>query len=426
MTADTAQGPLAGLLVLDMTRILAGPTATQLFADLGANVIKIERSGVGDDTRRWGPPFMEDVNGERTQESAYYLSANRNKRSLALDFSKPEALEIMRRIARDADFALENFKTGGAKKYGLDYASLSAINPRLIYCSITGYGQTGPLASHAGYDFMAQARGGIMSVTGEPGEAGGQPMKVGVGIADVMTGMYAAVAVLAALNERGRSGQGQYIDLSLFDTQLAWLINQGTAHLMTGETPVRLGNGHPTIVPYNAFQASDGPFIIAIGNDSQFAKFCEAAGEPHLAADPRYATNAARVTNREAIEADMNRLTAAKTRAEWTEQLAPLGVPVGPINTITDAFAEPQAEARGATVRQPHAVAPDGEVRTIGNPIKFSRTPVAYNRPPPRRGEHTREVLGEFGYDASAIDALAAAGVIDCGDPLPVQREAAQ
>jgi len=399
-----------------MSRILAGPTATQLFGDLGAEVIKIERAGAGDDTRRWGPPFMTATDGNATAESAYYLAANRNKRSLALDVSQPEGQDIVRGIAAKADFAIENFKVGGAAKYGLDYASLSALNPGLIYCSVTGYGQTGPLRDRAGYDFMAQARGGIMSVTGEPDDKGGTPQKVGVGIADVMTGMYAAVAMLAALEARRRSGRGQYIDLSLFDCQLAWLINQGTAYLMTGETPVRRGNGHPTIVPYNAFEAADGHFILAIGNDAQFARFCEAAGEPGLARDPRFATNAARVTNREAIEAEVNRLTRVRTKDEWMALLDPLGVPAGPINTIPEAFAEPQAAARGARVVQPHPLSATGTVETIGNPIKYSDTTVAYRRRPPMVGEHSAEVLSEIlGYSESEIEALAARGVVDLG-----------
>ena len=412
-TAQAPTGPLAGIRVLDMTRILAGPTATQLLGDLGADVVKVERYGVGDDTRRWGPPFMNDVGGNETAESAYYLSANRNKRSIALDMAHPEGQEIVRTLASSADIALENFKLGGAAKYGLDYASLRAVNPAIIYASVTGYGQTGPLAPRAGYDFMAQARGGIMSVTGEPDDRGGSPQKVGVGIADVMTGMYAAVAVLAALQHRNLTGEGQYIDLALFDCQLAWLINQGTAYLMTGQTPVRRGNGHPTIVPYNAFDASDGPFILAVGNDAQFARFCQAAGEPALAEDLRFATNRARVENREAIEVEVNRLTRTRTRAEWTALLDPLGVPVGPINTIPEAFAEPQAEARGARVSQPHALSATGTVETIGNPIKLSGTPVDYRRPPPRCGEHTREVLSELGYAPPRIEALAADRVID-------------
>ncbi|WP_281262217.1 CaiB/BaiF CoA transferase family protein [Acuticoccus kandeliae] len=409
-------GPLAGLLVLDMSRILAGPTATQLLGDLGAEIVKIERSGVGDDTRRWGPPFLKDAEGKDTAESAYYVAANRNKRSLALDLAKPEGQEICRLIAAKADFAIENFKVGGAARLGLDYPALSAINPRIIYASITGFGQTGPLASRAGYDFMAQGRGGIMSVTGERDDKGGTPQKVGVGIADVMTGMYATVAMLAALQARHITGRGQYIDVSLFDSQLAWLVNQGTTHLMTGEVPTRLGNGHPTIVPYNAFEAKDGMFILAIGNDSQFAKFCAAAGEPELAADPRFATNSARVRNRDAVEENVNRLTRLKTSAEWSAILDPLAVPTGPINNIAQAFAEPQAAARGARVSQPHPISATGTVETIGNPIKFSDTQVTYRRPPPMVGQHSREVLREIlGFDDARIDALAESGAVDLG-----------
>ncbi|MEM0907296.1 MAG: CaiB/BaiF CoA-transferase family protein [Pseudomonadota bacterium] len=408
------KGPLAGLLVLDMSRILAGPTATQLLGDLGADVIKIERYGVGDDTRRWGPPFLLDQDGNETDESAYYLSANRNKRSLALDLSKPSARDIVIEIAKKADIAIENFKLGGAAKMGLDYAALSAVNPGIIYASITGYGQTGPLAAHAGYDFMAQGRGGIMSVTGEPDDKGGTPMKVGVGIADVMTGMYASSAILAALHAREKTGIGQYIDLSLFDSQLAWLINLGTAHLMTGDTPQRLGNGHPTIVPYNAFPASDGPFIIAVGNDAQFRRLCEVAGAPALADDARFATNAARVRNRVAIEAEINALTRQKTRQEWADLLVPIGVPVGPINTVSEAFAEPQAIARGATVVHDHPRAGDGVAKTIGNPIKYSKTPVDYRRRPPMRAEHSREVLKEvLDMDDDVIDQLVASGAVE-------------
>ena len=413
-------GPLAGLLVLDLSRILAGPTATQLLGDLGADVIKIERYGVGDDTRRWGPPFLIDKDGNETAESAYYFCGNRNKRSLSLDLAKDEGRDIVRRIAAKADFAIENFKRGGAARLGLGYEELAAINPRLIYASITGYGQTGPLADHAGYDFMAQGRGGIMSITGDSDENGGQPTKVGMAIADVMTGMYASNAILAALHARTVTGRGQHIDLALFDSQLAALINQGTAYLMTGETPIRRGNGHPTIVPYTTFAASDGSFILAIGNDAQFAKFCGAAGEPGLADDPRFATNAARVRHRALIEKEVARIVATRTRAQWIALLAPLGVPVGPINTVEEAFEEPQAHARGARVTHDHPLSADGKAYTIGNPIKYSETPVDYRRRPPLRGEHSREVLAEhLGMHDAEIDRLVAAGVVDCGDGAP-------
>ncbi|WP_226581072.1 CaiB/BaiF CoA transferase family protein [Acuticoccus sediminis] len=410
---DTPSGPLEGLLVLDMSRILAGPTATQLLGDLGADVIKIERAGVGDDTRRWGPPFVPDETGSPTTESAYYLAANRNKRSIALDLAAPEGVEIIHRIAAKADIAIENFKVGDAARYGVDYAALSKINPGIIFASITGYGQTGPLASLAGYDVLAQARGGIMSVTGEPEEKGGTPEKVGVGIADIMTGMYTTVAMLAALEGRRKTGRGQAIDLSLFDCQLAWLANLGTAHLLTGKTPHRMGNGHPTIVPYNAFDAADGQFMLAVGNDRQFQRFCEIGGEPEVAQDPRFATNAARVANREACEAVVNRIAGTKTKAEWAAALDPAGVPAGPINTVAEAFAEPQAIARGARVSQPYAHSGSGTVETIGNPIKYSDTRVTYRRPPPVRGEHTHEILGDLGYSESQIADLAERGVVE-------------
>lgn len=410
----TPSGPLEGLLVLDMSRILAGPSAAQLLGDLGADVIKIERAGVGDDTRKWGPPFVTDPSGGPSTESAYYLAANRNKRSLALDLAAPEGQEIIHTIAAKADFALENFKVGDAARYHVDYAALSAINPGIIFASITGYGQTGPLAKLAGYDVLAQARGGIMSVTGEPDAAGGAPMKVGVGIADIMTGMYASTAMLAALEARHRTGRGQYIDVSLFDSQLAWLANQGTAHLLTGATPQRLGNGHPTIVPYNLFQTADGPFMLAVGNDRQFARFCEAGGEPELAEDPRFATNTQRVANRAACEAEVSRLAARFTRAEWAAKLDAAGVPAGPINSIPEAFAEPQAVARGARVTQPYPHAKGGTVDTIGNPLKMSDTPVTYRHAPPIRGEHTDAILAEFGYSAAAIADLEARGVVEC------------
>ncbi|UOM34818.1 CaiB/BaiF CoA-transferase family protein [Acuticoccus sp. I52.16.1] len=410
---NTPTGPLAGLLVLDMSRILAGPTATQLLGDLGADVIKIERAGAGDDTRRWGPPFVPDAQGAPTTESAYYLAANRNKRSLALDLAAPEGQAIIHRIAARADFALENFKVGDAARYGVDYAALAAINPGIIFASITGYGQTGPLSKLAGYDVLAQARGGIMSVTGEPDEKGGSPQKVGVGIADIMTGMYTTVALLAALEERRRTGKGQSIDLSLFDCQLAWLANLGTAHLLTGKTPQRMGNGHPTIVPYNAFDAADGSFMLAVGNDRQFARFCEIGGAPEVAADPRFTTNAARIANRDACEAAVARIAATKTKAEWAALLDPAGVPAGPINTVAEAFAEPQAIARGARVSQPYTHSPSGTVETIGNPIKMSGVGVTYRRPPPIRGEHSAEILADLGYSASEIDDLAARGVVE-------------
>lgn len=409
----TRRGPLHGLMVLDLTRILAGPSMTQLLGDLGADVVKIERPGRGDDTRGWGPPFLKDVAGEDTPESAYFISANRNKRSVAVDLASAEGQRIVRALAAKADFLFENFKVGGLKRYGLDYESVRAANPAIIYGSLTGFGQTGPLAERAGYDFMIQGRGGIMSVTGFPDEEGGKPTKVGVGIADVMTGMYLANAALAALHHRHVTGEGQYIDVALFDSQLAWLVNQGTAYLMTGEVPGRLGNGHPTIVPYETYEAADGHFIIAVGNDGQFRRLVETLGAPELAEDPRFATNRARVENRGTLEPILNDLTRRRPRAEWMAALDPLGVPNGPINDFAEAFDDPQAVHRGARVTQTHPTSATGTVDTIGNPIKMSATPVTYRHPPPTLGEHTREVLAErLGLSPAEMDRLAADGVI--------------
>jgi len=405
-------GPLTGLRVLDLSRILAGPSCAQLLGDLGADVVKIERPGAGDDTRGWGPPFVKDAGGNDTRESAYYLCANRNKRSVAVDIGRPEGVAVIRRLAARSDVVIENFKVGDLARKGLGWADLSAVNPRLVYCSITGFGQDGPAAHRAGYDFMIQGMGGIMSVTGE---ADRQPMKVGVGIADVMTGMYAANAIQAALRAREITGAGQHVDVALFDSQLAWLINQGTAYLTDGETPVRRGNAHPSIVPYETFPASDGWFILAVGNDGQFAKFCAAAGRPELAADPAYATNRKRVENRETLVPLLGEITRGRTIAEWLAALEPLGVPCGPVNDIPAAFAEPQAVHRGARVRQSHPVAAGGAVETIGNPIKLSATPVTYRHAPPMVGQHTAEVLGEAGYAADEIARLAAAGAIGLG-----------
>lgn len=410
---DAAGGPLAGLLVLDLTRVLAGPSCTQLLGDLGADVVKIERPGRGDDTRAWGPPFVQDADGRDTPESAYYLSANRNKRSVAVDIASPEGQALIRRIAAKADFLFENFKVGALARYGLDYASVCAINPRIIYGSVTGFGQTGPLASLAGYDFMIQGRGGIMSVTGFPDDEGGRPTKVGVGIADVMTGMYMASAALAALHHRHITGRGQAIDVALFDSQLAWLVNQGAAFLMDGKVPGRIGNSHPTIVPYETFEASDGHFIIAVGNDGQFRALVTVLGRPDLADDPRYARNRDRVANRRALVPLLNGLTRSDTRARWIAALEAVGVPVGPIHDFAEAFSDPQAIHRGARVTQPHPTSATGTVDTIGNPIKLGATPVTYRRAPPTLGQHTDEVLSELlGIDADERSRLRSAGVI--------------
>jgi crotonobetainyl-CoA:carnitine CoA-transferase CaiB-like acyl-CoA transferase len=407
-------GPLTGLRVLDMSRILAGPTCGQLLGDLGADVIKIERPGAGDDTRGWGPPFVQDSAGRDTRESAYYLCANRNKRSLAVDISKPEGVATIRRIAAGCDVLLENYKLGDLARRGLGYDDLKAENRGLIYCAITGFGQDGPCAKRAGYDFMIQGMGGIMSVTGEPDRP---PMKVGVGIADVMTGMYAASAILAALRARDITGRGQFIDLALFDTQLSWLINQGLAYLTDGRVPERRGNAHPTIVPYETFPASDGWFILAIGNDGQFRKFCEIAGRPELAADPAFATNAARVRNREILVPLLREITATRPEAAWMEACEAAHVPCGPVNDIGQAFAEPQAVHRGARVTMPHPTAAGGSVDLIGNPIKMSDTPVTYRHAPPTVGQHSTQVLRDCGFAEDEIAALAAAGAV-AGDGL--------
>ena len=404
-----APGPLDGLRVLDLSRILAGPTCTQLLGDLGAEIIKVERPGGGDDTRKWGPPFMRDAEGRETTESAYYLCANRNKRSVTIDISRPEGAALVRRLAETSDVMIENFKVGGLKKFGLDYDSLAPDMPGLIYCSISGFGQTGPYAGRTGYDFIIQAMGGIMSVTGE---ADGEPMKVGVGIADVMCGMYASTAILGALHERHSSGLGQHIDLSLLDTQVAWLINVATNHLTDGKRPQRLGNGHPNIVPYQTFPASDGHFALAAGNDAQFARFCAVAGIEPLATDPRFATNAARVENREALVALISEATAKQPRRHWLESLEAQGVPCGPINHVDEVFEDPQIRHREMRVPMHHPEAAR-EIDLVGNPIRYSRTPVAYRRAPPTAGQDTDAVLAEIlGLAEEPLSAYRSAGII--------------
>ena len=374
--------PLAGLKVVELARILAGPWAGQLLADLGAEVVKVERPGTGDDTRQWGPPFAPDG------ASAYFHSCNRGKSSVAIDLDTPEGQAQVRSLAAEADVVIENFKVGGLAKYGLDHPSLSKLNPRLIYCSITGFGQTGPYRKRAGYDFLLQAMGGLMSVTGEPD---GEPMKVGVAITDILTGMYAATAVLAALAERERSGEGQHIDLALFDVQVATLANQAMNYLVSGEEPQRLGNAHPSVVPYQAFRTADGFAVLAVGNDEQFRRFAACAGRPELAKDERFRTNAGRVRNRAALVPVVRALMAERTTAEWLALLEPAGVPCGPVNGLRAAFADPQIQARGMVARLPHALV--GEVPAVASPMKFSRTPVEHGRPPPLLGEHTEAVL---------------------------------
>jgi crotonobetainyl-CoA:carnitine CoA-transferase CaiB-like acyl-CoA transferase len=402
--------PLAGLRVLDLSRILAGPTCTQMLGDLGADVLKIERPGEGDDTRRWGPPFLQDADGRDTGESAYYLAVNRNKRSVAIDIAHPEGRALIRRLLADCDLLVENFKVGGLKKHGLAYADLRADFPGLVYCSITGFGQTGPYAPRAGYDYLAQGAGGIMSLTGEPG---GPPLKVGVAIADIMCGMYASVAVLAALRHRDATGEGQEIDLALLDTQIAWLANQASAYLVSGRVPGRLGNEHPTIVPYRVFQTQDGWVILAVGNDGQFRKWCAFAGLPELAADPRFATNAGRVVDRAALSALMEPAMRQRTTTEWVDGLSAAGVPCGPVNDLAQVFEDPQVLARQLRIDMAHPLAAGGSVPMVANPIRMSRTPPAYRAAPPTLGQHTAEVLRErLGLDDAELDRLRRAGAI--------------
>jgi crotonobetainyl-CoA:carnitine CoA-transferase CaiB-like acyl-CoA transferase len=403
---------LAHLRVLDLTRVLAGPWCTQILADLGADVIKIERPGSGDDTRGWGPPYLKDPQGRDTSEAAYYLAANRGKRSVTLDISVPEGQAIVRTLAAAADVLVENYKVGQLAKYGLDYESLARINPRLVYCSITGFGQTGPYKDRAGYDFIIQGMGGFMSITGERDDRpGGGPQKAGVAVSDLMTGMYATVAILAALAWRDRSGRGQHLDLALLDTMVAMLANMNMNYLVTGQAPGRAGNAHPNIVPYQVFEAADGHVIVAVGNDSQFVKFCEVAGCPELATDARFAKNADRVRNRAILVPMLERIVRAKPVSFWTETLERAGVPCGPINTIAQALADPQVVARGLRIDVPHPLA--GHVPLVGSPIKASATPPCYDRPPPTLGQHTEDVLRELaGLDDATIESLRARGLI--------------
>ena len=388
-------GALTGLKVLDLSRVLAGPWAGQMLADLGADVVKVERPEVGDDTRAWGPPYLRDADGRDTSEAAYFLSANRNKRSITIDFTQAEGQQQVRELVAEADVLIENFKVGGLAAYGLDYASLQQLNPGLIYCSITGFGQTGPYAKRAGYDFMIQAMGGLMSVTGKAaGEEGAGPVKVGVALTDILTGLYASNAVLAALAERERSGQGQYIDLALLDVQVACLGNQALNYLTTGVPPQRLGNAHPNIVPYQDFPTADGDFILTVGNDGQFRRFCEVAGHPEWASDARFASNAQRVAHRAELIPLIRQATVFRTTAEWIIALERAGVPCGPINDLAQVFADEQIKARGVQITLPHALS--GEVALVANPIRLSRTPVEYRTAPPMLGEHSAEVLADW------------------------------
>jgi len=404
-------GPLSHLRVLDLSRVLAGPWASQNLADLGAEVIKIERPKVGDDTRAWGPPFLKNEEGIDTAETAYYLCANRGKKSVTLDIASEQGQAIVRSMVAESDVVIENFKVGDLKRYGLAYDDLKNIKPDLIYCSITGFGQDGPLQSQAGYDFMIQGTGGLMSITGDPDEMpGGGPKKVGIPLADLMTGMYATVAILAALMRRDRGGGGEYIDMALLDCQVATLSNQGQNFLISGKIPRRYGNAHPNVVPYQAFPTVDGHIIIAIGNDHQFGKFCQEAGEPLLARDPRFLTNADRVRNRGAIVTEVARIVQKRTTSQWLATLGPLGVPCGPINDMEQTFAHPQVKHRKMKLEMDHPSS--GKVTLIANPIRFTQHPLVYDRPPPVLGQHTDEVLAGLGLGEANIAALRAAGIV--------------
>jgi crotonobetainyl-CoA:carnitine CoA-transferase CaiB-like acyl-CoA transferase len=412
MDAQLPRGALSGLRVLDISRVLAGPWCSQTLGDLGAEVIKVERPGEGDDTRKWGPPFVARADGRPTRQAAYFLCANRNKQSLAIDFTRPEGQALLRQLAGRCDILVENFKVGGLKKYGLDYDTLSALNPRLVYCSITGFGQRGPYAERPGYDFLIQGMGGLMSVTGRPDdEPGGGPIKVGVAQTDILTGLYATVAILAAVEARHRSGRGQHIDIGLLDVQVAGLANQCMNYFYGGRAPGRMGNAHPNAVPYQDFPTADGHAILAIGNDGQFARFCEAAGHPEWATDAKFVDNAARVANRHALIGLIRDAMVRRGTAEWIELLGRHGVPCGPINTLEDVFADPQVQARGMRIEMPDPVA--GSLSLVASPIRLSDTPVEYRRPPPQLGEQSREVLKRMlGLDDVDVDRLQHDGTV--------------
>ncbi|MGE4404533.1 CaiB/BaiF CoA transferase family protein [Pseudomonas sp.] len=405
-------GALSHIRVLDLSRVLAGPWCGQILGDLGAEVIKIERPATGDDTRHWGPPFLCDAQGEKTSEAAYYLTANRNKQSLTVDFTQPEGQRLIRELVAQCDVLLENFKVGGLAAYGLDYARLKEINPRLVYCSITGFGQDGPYAQRAGYDFMIQGLGGLMSLTGRAeGEEGAGPVKVGVALTDILTGLYATVGVLAALAHRERSGEGQHIDTALLDVQVACLGNQALNYLTTGVAPRRMGNAHPNIVPYQDFPTADGDIILTVGNDGQFRRFCEVAGHPEWADDPRFASNKARIAHRAELIPLIRQTTVFRSTAEWVAALEQAGVPCGPINDLAQVFADPQVRHRGLKVDMPHPLA--GSVPQVASPLRLSATPVTYRNPPPLLGEHSEALLQRLlGLNPERIAALRRGGVI--------------
>ena len=403
-------GALTGIRVLDMSRVLAGPWCGQILADLGAEVIKIERPGSGDDTRSWGPPYLKDREGHETHESAYYLSANRGKKSVTLDIATPAGQEIARRLASQSDVLIENYKAGDLTRYNLGYEQLRPLNAGLVYCSITGFGQTGPMRNVAGYDFIIQAMGGLMSITGDAdGQPGGAPLRVGVAVADLSTGMYATMAILAALFHRARAGEGQYIDMALLDTQVSMIANMNMNYLVSGRVPKRIGNAHANIVPYQVFDAADGKVVLAVGNDGQFAKFCEAAG-CSLHQDARFRKNADRVRHREVVVPLLAEIMRRRTVDQWVKLLEPVGVPVGPINDLEQVFAHPQVQSRGLQLELPHPLS--GSVPSVANPIRMSVTPLRYEAAPPTLGQHTHEVLSSLGIDERELQTLARDGVI--------------
>jgi len=413
-----ATGALSHLKVLDLSRVLAGPWCTQMLADLGADVVKVERPEVGDDTRHWGPPFLQDAHGEDTAHASYFTACNRNKRSITIDIAQPQGQALIRQMALQSDILVENFKVGGLSHYGLDYASLQAVNPRLIYCSITGFGQTGPYAERAGYDLMVQAMSGMMSITGRPeGEPGSGPQRAGVAITDVFTGIYATSAILAAVEMRHRTGVGQHIDMALLDVGMAILANQAAGFLNTGKVPQRTGNAHPSLVPYQDFPTADGAMLLAVGNDGQFARFSLAAGHPEWAQDPRFATNTERVVHRTELIPLMVEVTRTRTTAEWIALLEHRAVPCGPINTLDEAFADAQVQARGLVQKQALAPAVIAQtaiesIATVASPLRLGAAPVQMRHAPPALGEHTDEVLAGLGLDAAAIAALRAAKIV--------------
>jgi len=411
---STKPAALDGIKVLDLSRVLAGPWCTQILADLGADVVKIERPGVGDDTRTWGPPFIKDANGNDTDQASYFTACNRNKRSVTIDMATPDGQALLKQMAAQADIVVENFKTGGLKQYGLDHESLRAANPRLIYCSVTGFGHDGPYAERAGYDLMIQAMTGMMSITGRPDDVpGGGPLRVGVALTDLFTGVYASTAILAALQVRDRTGEGQHIDMALLDVGMAILANQASAFLNTGKAPQRQGNTHPSLAPYQDFPTQDGSMLLAIGNNGQFARFCEAAGHAEWAADARFATNTLRVKHRGVLIPMMEELTRTRTTADWVTLLEDKAVPCGPINDIAQAFDDAQVKARGLAVTLPRD-AGDGiaSITGVASPLRLTATPPVLRHAPPALGQHTQEVLAEMGIDATRFEALRSAGVV--------------